>query len=178
MSVIDGGMVNAPVKHRQDTTQLWLTACLWCWLASEDEFLSLLFCSHAGWCCQSQDGGTAQCNEQDYQGKLAGIVWYQRKSSQWGIFSQHSHSFIHCLCAQSDSAHSPAVKPCHYPLVCFCLAGDRTLLLLVCVTSCIYICVHVCVLNEQIQVCCVWTVHVRTVCMFIHITLTHRKVRV
>lgn len=23
-----------------------------------------------------------QCNEQDYQGRLAGIVWYQRKSSQ------------------------------------------------------------------------------------------------
>lgn len=28
--------------------------------------------------------GTAQCNEQDYRGRLAGIVWYQRKSSQRG----------------------------------------------------------------------------------------------
>lgn len=38
-----------------------------------------------------------------------------------------SRCFIHRLHAHSDSAHSPAVKPCHYPLVCLCLAWDRLL---------------------------------------------------
>lgn len=38
-----------------------------------------------------------------------------------------SRCFIHRLHAHSDSAHSPAVKPCHYPLVRLCLAWDRQL---------------------------------------------------
>lgn len=38
-----------------------------------------------------------------------------------------SRCFIHGPHAQSDSAHSPAVKPCHYPLVCLRLAWDRQL---------------------------------------------------
>lgn len=118
-------------------------------------------CSHNGCCCcQSHNRGTAQCNEQDYQGRLAGIVWYQRKSSQWGIFRQHSRSFIHCLHAQSDSAHSPAVKPCHYPLVCFCLAGDRPLLLLACVSSVCALCTCACVCRVRLFVCvCLFTLH-------------------
>lgn len=93
-----------------------------------------------------------QCNEQDYQGRLAGIVRYQRKSSQWGIFRQQSHSFIHCLCAQNDSAHSPAVKPCHYPLVCFCLARDRPLLPLACTRRWINVCVCVCIRYDQVHI--------------------------
>lgn len=60
----------------------WLQPLWQRWLAREEDFVSLLFCSHTGCCCQSQSRGTAQCNEQDYQGRLAGIVWYQRKSSQ------------------------------------------------------------------------------------------------
>lgn len=150
--------------------QVLVTASLRCWRACEDDFLSLLFCSHTGCSCHPHNRGTAQCNEQDYQGRLAGIVWYQRESSQWGIFRQHSRSFIHCLRTQSDSAHSPAVKPCHYPLVCFCLAGDRPLLLLACVSRCIHACVYVCMLYEQVHV------YVAYVCVFSSYSLcTHLR---
>lgn len=92
-------------------------------LSSVLDRLSVLLVLLRCCCCQSHKRGTAERNEQDYQGRLAGIVWYQRKSSQRGIFRQHSRSFIHFLRAQSDSAHSPAVKPCHYPLVCFYSPG-------------------------------------------------------
>ncbi|CAB1452916.1 unnamed protein product [Pleuronectes platessa] len=33
----------------------------------------LLFCCHTGRCCQPQNRGTAQRNEQDYRGRLAGM---------------------------------------------------------------------------------------------------------
>ena len=115
-----------------------------------------LFGCHTGRCCQPQNRGTAQRNEQDYRGRLAAIVWYQRKSSQWGIFRQHSRSFIHCLCAQSDSAHSPAVKPCHYPLVRLWFAGDRPLLLLACVCIGALVCVCVCVMIMCVCMLCIY----------------------
>lgn len=48
----------------------------------EDGSLVFPFCSHTGCSCQTRDEGRARCNEQDYWGRLAGTVRYQRKSSQ------------------------------------------------------------------------------------------------